>query len=541
MLKKGATYVQELKTAREDLVDLEKYVREFVAFLPLAVCTVNSLKFILDANAAFQSLTGYAPLEVTGRPVFALFLEKDEIEKLLNEVPPKGVNIAKEFILVTKEGKEVPVSVAVAARRDEKKNFIGYFISLTDITQSQLIRKELEDEVLKRTQALEIKTEELANSRLALMNMLEDVEASRKALMNMLEDFEDARVKAEEERDKTQLIVNNLADGLLFFDVNGRLSMVNPETEKFFGIDAELMLNKKIEELGRFSSIKPLTDLLGNDLKQFSREEIAFREDMSIDVTSSDILRKKEKIGTIIILHDVTREKIIERMKTEFVSISAHQLRTPLSAIKWTLRMLLDGDLGKLSKEQLDFLEKTYQSNERMIDLINDLLNVTRIEEGRYIFKPVSIQLEDLCKEIIANFHEEIVRKQILLGFLTPNKNLPPVKVDVDKIKLVIENLIDNAIKYTKSGGNVTISLKGDIKEVEFEVKDSGVGIPADQQKRIFSRFFRGANIVRLDTTGTGLGLFIAKNIIDAHRGKIWFESKENKGTTFHFTLPAAD
>ena len=227
-------------------------------------------------------------------------------------------------------------------------------------------------------------------------------------------------------------------------------------------------------------------------------------------------------------------------MKTEFVSLAAHQLRTPLSAIKWTLRMLLDGDLGKITEEQKDFIEKTYSSNERMINLINDLLDVTRIEEGRRLYKPVLTDFEPICQFVINSYKEEIEKRKLKLEFKKPEKKLPQVMLDVEKIRLVIQNLLDNAARYTPSGGQVTISLKptkGE-KEIEFSIKDTGVGIPKDQQARVFSKFFRGANVMRMATEGSGLGLFITKNIVEAHGGKIWFESEEGKGTTFYFTLP---
>ena len=252
-------------------------------------------------------------------------------------------------------------------------------------------------------------------------------------------------------------------------------------------------------------------------------------------------MRAEEKTGTLVILHDITREKMVERMKTEFVSLAAHQLRTPLSAIKWTLRMLLDGDLGEITAEQRDFIEKTYSSNERMIALINDLLDVTRIEEGRYLYKPILTDFEPICQFVINSYQDEIKRKKLKLEFKKPEKKLPQVKVDVEKIRLVIQNLLDNAVRYTPAGGEIIISLAQAKKAIEFSIKDTGIGIPKDQQERVFSKFFRGTNVIRMETEGSGLGLYITKNIIEAHGGKIWFESGAGKGTTFYFSLPTKE
>lgn len=366
---------------------------------------------------------------------------------------------------------------------------------------------------------------------------LKELKETRAALMNMLEDFEEARKKAEQERDKTLAIINNFADGLLVFDKENKLSLVNPQAELFFQIKGQDLIGKSISEIGHLPNVMPLVDLLTEKIKSIYRKKLPLRENLILEVSSVSIVSKDEKIGTLIILHDVTRENLVEKLKTEFVSLSAHQLRTPLSAIKWILKMLLDGDLGPLNKEQKEFLEKAFYSNERMINLINDLLNITRIEEGRFLFEFKPADIIEVTEKIIDSFKDEIERKKIKFEFKKPPKKLSPISLDVEKIKLAIENLIDNAITYTPEGGRVYVSLKGN-KEILFSVKDSGIGIPEDQKERVFTKFFRAKNALKIETEGSGLGLYITKNIIEAHGGKIWFESKENKGSTFYFTLP---
>jgi len=203
--------------------------------------------------------------------------------------------------------------------------------------------------------------------------------------------------------------------------------------------------------------------------------------------------------------------------------------------------MLLDEDLGEITKEQREFIEKIYESNEKMIRLINDLLDVTRIEEGRYLYRPVLASLENEVQFVVNSYKEEIEKRKLKLEFKEPKKKLPQVMLDVEKMRLAIQNLLDNAIRYTHSGGQVTISLKGDKNKVEFRISDTGIGIPKDQQKRVFTKFFRGANAVKMETGGTGLGLYITKNIIEAHDGKILFKSEEGKGSTFYFSLPCGE
>lgn len=398
-----------------------------------------------------------------------------------------------------------------------------------DRITKMLVRKDFE--LMKKREELEEKIKELKEKT-------KELEESKTALMNILEDADAERKKAEEERDKTLAIITNLADGLLVLDQNNKLSLINPQAENFFAIEAKNIIGKSVLELSAFQNLEPLISLIGEKPRGIFRKELSIKENLILEVSVIPIVKGEEGFDTLVILHDITREKLIEKMKAEFVSVAAHQLRTPLSAIKWTLKMILDGDLGEVSEQQKDFLEKAYQSNERMINLINDLLNVTRIEEGRFLYKPILTSIEDIVQSVLNSYKEMIERKNINLEFQKPEKELPKTKIDVEKISLAIQNLLDNAIKYNREGGKIIISLKHIGDKIEFSIKDNGVGIPKDQQERVFSKFFRGANALKMETEGSGLGLFIAKNIIEAHGGNLWFESEENVGTTFYFTIP---
>ena len=422
------------------------------------------------------------------------------------------------------------------------KMLIRRDLELTEIKEKR--EKEITelDRIAKMLVRRDFELSEIREKREAELQELgektKELEESRTALMNMLEDVEEERGRAEEEKNKTLAVITNFADGLLVFDKEGKLSLINPQAEDFFDVKSRDIVDRPILELSTFPTVEPIVRIAGKEIKGVFRKEVQIKENLILEVSTVSMMREEEKFGTLIILHDVSREKMIERMKTEFVSLSAHQLRTPLSAIKWTLKMLLDGDLGKITGEQRDFIEKTYKSNERMINLINDLLDVSRIEEGRYLYKPILTNLESVIQFVVNSYKEEIERKKLKFEFKKPEKKLPEVRVDVEKIKLAIDNLLGNAIRYTLAGGEVTVSLKCVKKEIELSVKDTGVGIPKDQQGRVFTKFFRAANAIRMETEGSGLGLFIAKNIIEAHGGKIWFESEEGKGTTFYFTLP---
>jgi signal transduction histidine kinase len=264
------------------------------------------------------------------------------------------------------------------------------------------------------------------------------------------------------------------------------------------------------------------------------------RESQVLEVTTVSMNQNGFDAGDLVILHDISREKTIERLKTEFVSLAAHQLRTPLSAIKWSLRMLIDGDLGRLKKEQREIVEKTQQSNDRMINLINDLLNVARIEEGRYLINPTRVNLVQICRKAIAVLGDSFKRKGLKFSFRLLTKKPASVFVDEEKIVLAVQNLLDNALKYTPAGGQISLSLKEVEDGVLIEVRDTGIGIAPEKQGRVFGKFFRAPEAVLLEPSGTGLGLYMTKNIVEGHGGRIQFESRPHQGARFSFFLPRA-
>ena len=230
----------------------------------------------------------------------------------------------------------------------------------------------------------------------------------------------------------------------------------------------------------------------------------------------------------------------LDKEKSEFVSTVAHQLRTPLSAIKWTLDILLKGDtVGELSVEQRALLMKANESNERIINLIRDMLGIDRIESGAYGLSFVDISITDLLSNIISEFESQASRKKIKI-VIESQKDLPKVSVDPQRMRAVLQNLIENSIKYTREGGIVTVDVRlSPIPEfVNIAVSDNGIGIPVAQQKDIFKRFFRADNAKAVDPEGSGLGLFIVKTIIQRHGGTMDFKSEEGKGTTFLISLP---
>jgi signal transduction histidine kinase len=243
----------------------------------------------------------------------------------------------------------------------------------------------------------------------------------------------------------------------------------------------------------------------------------------------------------LIITFTITQsfERLVEanRMKSEFVSIVSHQLRSPLSNLRWALELLMSGRLGKIEEQQLDYFKILKDNSSRMGELVRDLLIVSRIEQGRIPFKTQEVSLVELIKNLISLLAPFARASNVEIKFESKN-NLPKIFSDPSQLKLIIENLLDNAIRYIREKGDVKISLIKKDGRFYFEIKDNGVGIPKEDQKYIFQKFFRSSNVLRHKTQGTGLGLYITKSLIEKMGGKIGFKSEENKGSTFWFTLP---
>lgn len=336
-------------------------------------------------------------------------------------------------------------------------------------------------------------------------------------------------------------IINHFADGLLVFDKNSNLSLINPKAEDLLEVKKEQVLGRQILTLNSFPNFGPLVSFLSGGIKEVSRQELQIKENFILEITAIPMIIKGNKIGSLVILHDVSREKLIERMKSEFVTVAAHQLRTPTSAVKWSLRTLLDGDLGELPENQKELIKKTYMTNDKVINLINNLLNVASIEEGKYLSEVVLANPQELIQSVVDEYEDLIKRKKLNFEFRKPKEKPPKVMLDVEKMKIAVRNVLDNAVKYTREGGKVTIFLKVSKEEIEVQIWDTGIGIPKFQQEKVFSKFFRGSGAMKMETEGTGLGLFVSKNIIKAHGGRIWFKSEEGKGTTFYFTIPVKE
>lgn len=229
--------------------------------------------------------------------------------------------------------------------------------------------------------------------------------------------------------------------------------------------------------------------------------------------------------------------KELDVAKDEFISMASHQLRTPLTTIKGYVSMLLDGDVGPLSRQQREFLEYAYGGSQRMVNLISDLLNVSRMSAGKFQIQAEPTDLEAMVAEEVQQLQQHAQAKSIKLSFEPPEHHLPHLQLDGGKTRQVVMNFIDNAIYYTKQG-EIRVVLKQRRNRVELRVIDTGIGVPKEAQRNLYKKFFRASNAQVMRPDGTGLGLFLAKRVIEDQDGTIIFESVEGKGSTFGFSVP---
>ncbi len=249
----------------------------------------------------------------------------------------------------------------------------------------------------------------------------------------------------------------------------------------------------------------------------------------------------KAFLGVIVIFQDITEKYALEQMKDRFLSVAAHQLRTPIGSMRWSMELLRNGDFGELPVGAQEAIQELYDNSNRLLALINSLLDVSRIDQGKVNEESVLVDMTEVIQEVVTTLSGEAKQRGMTLTFTMPEKPLPPVRVTRGHMFEAIENLVSNALRYSREGGLVTITVGSQKGKLEIRVTDTGIGIPEADQTKIFSKFFRASNAVRSFTDGSGLGLSVVKSYVEENGGTVSFESKENVGTTFIIKLPLGE
>lgn len=300
------------------------------------------------------------------------------------------------------------------------------------------------------------------------------------------------------------------------------------------------------DEIGALAeAMNAMADRMTHYNRELEREVAGRTKELNEKVDILNTLnRDLDQSATLLVRRDLEltraneRLRELDRMKSEFLSVAAHQLRTPLSAVKWVFNLVLEERMGALNDEQKNFLLKGKESNERMVRLVDDMLTVTRIEGGRTEYAFARQNIKDILDDLIPTFAKDASDRGLHFEARTEIAGSTFAMVDSEKIRFVFENLIDNAIRYTPAGGAISIVLNTTDKLVAVDVADTGIGIPEAEQSNIFGKFFRATNAIKVVTDGNGLGLFVVKTIVERHGGSVTFESVSGKGTRFTVLLP---
>lgn len=348
-----------------------------------------------------------------------------------------------------------------------------------------------------------------------------------------------------------EAILSSVGDGLIATDKNMRIIIINRVAQSMLQLKAHEVIGADYIDTIRAVDIngvpiprekRPINTVLKTG-ESFTNHAVnsLIRADGSkfpAAVTTSPIMFEGAIIGAIITFRDSTKDREIDAMKSDFLSVAAHQLRTPLGTMRWNLEMIMGNDFGTISPQLLPVIQQIYAANARLITLVNDLLNVARIDELRVQDSPQPTNIEQVIKDILTEKSADITKRGLIVNFTPTGDPYYTIKIDAKRIREAIENIISNAIKYNSPHGSINIfaSRIDDIIEITF--MDTGIGIPKEDIDKITNKFYRARNAVRSETEGSGLGLFVVKSYIEAWGGKFELSSEEGVGTTIVIYLP---
>jgi two-component system phosphate regulon sensor histidine kinase PhoR len=346
------------------------------------------------------------------------------------------------------------------------------------------------------------------------------------------------------ERDYLQTVLKGMVEGVLVVDGRGRILMVNDALRDLLSLSSDVADRMPLEIIRNVELEAAIRKVIREGKSEAFELDFPSSGEKTFEVNVVSILSSpEEKIkgdedikGAIAVFHDITRLKVLEKIRTDFVANVSHELRTPLTTIKGYAETLLEGAL----KEEVasSFIQVIKRHTDRLTKIVEDLLMLSKIESKEFHLKREVISAEDLIHDVLDYIKEAAAKKRISIS---KDEIFPSLFIEADRsyLEQVFINLLDNSIKYTQEGGEISISaIERDQKEVQFSVKDNGMGIPKEDLFRIFERFYRVDKGRSQELGGTGLGLSIVKHIVQAHGGKVWAESRMGEGSTFYFTLP---
>lgn len=477
---------------------------------------------IIYANKAAEKNTGFSIEEMLGKNPGDLWgghMTKKFYDDMRRVIHIEKRPFIREIKNVKKDGTEYWQELHIVPVLNAAHE-IKFFIGLEqDITQKKQLQKDLTDETV------------------AARNVLEDLQTEKDLLA-----VTTARYEA---------IFESIGDGIAVVNKNGQLEQFNDQAEKILGMGLDKNSpNTWQSTYGLFDPItfKSIPEDQMPLLQALKGEKIVksilFVKNQNvpsgkyISVTATPIMLNGKASGSVAIFDDITKEKETEKIRADFLALASHQLRTPLSGVKWLIDTLQRGTLGPVPKKQKEYLDHIAQMNERMIKLVSEMLDVLMLESGIMTVKKEKITMPKLYEELFLMMKFAADNKQITLRNITKNSGSLTIQSNLQILRSVLESLISNAINYSARGQEIILDTKEKKNEIIFSIKDSGIGIPKEEQKKIFERFYRASNAKKTNPNGTGLGLYIASLLAKRIGGNISFESKPGQGTTFYLKLP---
>jgi PAS domain S-box-containing protein len=503
---------EKLKRKTEDLEKFQQAVDASFDHIVIA----NPDGKVLYANHAAELMTGYSREEIIGKTpaLWGKQMPKEFYETMWRTIKIEKNRYAGELTNKRRDGTKYLSSLRVAPILDDRgevKFFVGIERDITEERKSQL-------KIVRHAAQLE-----RANTVIA---------------------------KEKERAESILGYLKSIGEGVFATDMQCRIIFVNETAELMAGQALAGSLDRNAHT--HFSFIHK-----GHDGEErLDITEITLREKRTVTFPQNTFLRRTDKdipisgtcslirdqahaiIGTIAVFQDVTKRHELDQMKDSFLSVAAHQLRTPLGGMRWNMELLLDGDLGKLPKKAHESIQQIYDNSKRMIVLVNDLLNVARIDQNRGHEEKITIDVGQILSDVVKAMYGEGIRHGVKITLRRTKASVPKILASPKHFYEAFQNLISNSIKYNRVGGTVVVTLTESDASTVVTVADTGIGIPESAQSKIFSKFFRAPNAVLKETEGSGLGLSVVKSYLEEAGASIRFESQENVGTTFFIEFP---
>lgn len=544
-----------------------KYI---VNALPDGLCITDADGKIILINPFFAKVTHHAESALIGE-FLGGFLQLDaakkhlDLKNILRDARESKKVVTFNAFLSGKKDEYIPVSASVVHLSMDDRRGSAYLFVFKDLRELRRYAESRINELIPYLNRISIgdfsqpvplpqTDDEFMNLYLAiglmednLRELIRENQFKTTQLANANKKLLATGSHLKQEKAKAEALLENMGEAVVATDIDLNIIMINRVGEKLFGLPIKKIIGHPLESvydlynenhLKIASDARPICRALkqGRVIKElvYAKSNGHF---IPLYVTASPIFLDKKLIGIVAVYRDVTKERAIDQAKTEFVSLASHQLRTPLTSIKWILQELTRKQAG-LNAWQKEYLEDALRSNERMILLVNDLLNVSRLEAGGILIEPTTFSVHDLVKQVVHEATVSAKEKHQKIVVKMPKKSIS-ITSDLQLVRQVVANLVSNAIKYSDNKKTITVTLEAPKRGgVKIVIKDQGIGVPKELQKRLFEKFFRTEEAARRSTTGSGLGLYIVKKIVESLHGKISFESEANVGSAFTIVLP---